>query len=129
MKQNFAVDAAKHAKLRACPLCKRSVSQLSGMVCASCDRSLMDVRKKASALKTPEGRLDEKSNRAIAQSTGTVKKDDGQYAISLFEMVCFGGGIAILIGYLISEFYFTLAVVIVMVFAVIALVVESIEIR
>lgn len=129
MKQDYAYDAAKHVKLVRCPLCKRSVPQLTEMVCASCHRSMMDVRKEVAALRTPEGHLTEKPNRAITRSEGTVKKEDGQYEISRFEMVCFGGGIVILIGYLTSDFYFTLTVVIVMVLAVIALLIEAIEIR
>lgn len=129
MKQGYAYEAAKHGKLARCPLCKRSVPQLSGMVCANCHRNLMDVRKEAEVQKTSVARLGETSNQAITQSKGPMKKEDGLYAVSLFEMVCFGGGIAILIGYLTSDFYFVLTVVIVMVLLVVTLLIELIEIR
>lgn len=129
MKQNFANDAGGKTKLAQCPLCKRSVPQLPGMVCASCLQKLMDVRKEASVLKTLEERLAVKAHRVMPENERTGQKNDGWYELSRFEMVCFGGGIAVLIGYWTSEFYFTLAVVIVMVLAIVALLVEAIKIH
>lgn len=129
MKQSDSYDAAKHVKLVQCPTCNRSLPQLPGMVCASCLRKLMDVRKEASVLKTPEERLAVNAHRVMPQNERTGQKQDGRYELSWFELVCFGGGIAVLIGYLISDFYFTLTVVMTMVLAIVALLVEAIEIH
>lgn len=57
MKQSDAYDAAKHVQLVHCPTCNRSLPQLPGMVCASCLRKLLDVRKEASCWKHRENAL------------------------------------------------------------------------
>lgn len=127
MKQSDSYDAAKHVKLVQCPTCNRSLPQLPGMVCASCLRKLMDMRKEASVLETLEERLARQAHRVMPQNGRTGQKNDGRYGLSWFELVCLGGGSAILIGYLTSDFYFTLTVVMTMVLAIVALLVEAIE--
>lgn len=129
MKQSGPYDAVKHVKPVQCPTCNRSLPQLPGMVCASCLHKLMDMRKEASVLETPEEHLAVKVHRVMPQNERTGKKNDGRYGLGWFELVCFGGGIAILIGYLTSDLYFTLTVVMTMVLAIVALIVEAIEIH
>jgi len=68
-------------------------------------------------------------NEARPRSGDAAKESGRSYGLTWFEMICLGGGISIWIGYLISEFYFTLTVVIVMALAMIALLIEGIEIR
>lgn len=80
-------------------------------------------------LETPGERLAVKAHGVMPRNERTGQKKDGRYELSWFELVCFGGGIAILIGYLTSDFYFTLTVVITMVLAIVALLVEAIEIH
>jgi hypothetical protein len=127
MKQTDPHATARHVKLVQCPTCNRSLPQLPGMVCASCLRKLMDARREASVLKTPEERLDASTHRVMPQNERTGQA--GRYGLSWFELVCYVGGIAVLAGYLISDFYFTLTLVITMVLLIVTLFIEAIKIR
>lgn len=71
-------------------------------------------------LETPEERLAVKAQRVMPQNERAGKKNDGRYGLSGFELACLGGGSAILIGYLTSDFYFMLTVVTTMVLAIAA---------
>lgn len=129
MKQTLAVDTMKHPRLVRCPSCKRRFPSLRELVCEDCFRKLNEVRKEVSELQTSEGRAAARSDEAPPRSEKTAKEDDRPYALSWFEMVCVGGGIAIWIGYLISDFYFWLTVTVVMVLAVIAMKLDAMAIR
>jgi hypothetical protein len=90
---------------------------------------LNEVRKEASALKTSEEHAAARSGEAPPQSRKAAEEGDRPYALSWFEMVCVGGGIAIWVGYLISDFYFWLTVAVVMVLAIIAMKLDTMAIR
>lgn len=122
-------DATVPLRLKECPVCKRRLSSLPELACEDCLRKMNEVRKKASALKGPEGRVAARSDEAPPRSEKRAKDGGRLYALSWFEVACFGGGIAIWISSLTSEFYFALTVMIVVALAVIALLVEGKKIR